>query len=211
MKWLTIFFCLLCSPCFAGVYYFAPASVVNTWADADAGNGVSSLISGKMNFTVSSAASGSYARRNVTGISYPNAYIIEIRCKFNTVGTVADVNTFAVSSFSSSTEYSPIYFASDGVFTRLAASTYVEVGIDAVTTGDYYTYRILIKRDTDIAYIWRNGIYLGSGSIAYTTWHGLPEGMLSLVQYGYTVKGDTDVEYARILTEDGQLIQTIIE
>lgn len=193
-----------------GLQYFATASVINTWTDADGGNGVSSLISGKMNFTVASAGSGNFARRS-TVITYTTKVVVEARLKHNLIGTRASNDYWRFAMTPSATQICDLRFASDGLYVRTGPSTFVEVGTDIVSTGQYDTWRIWHDFSANKSWIWKNGVFVaGDVTDGYAT-TGLTAGLFYMAQMGYTVKGNTDVDYLRIYSEDGQLIQTVIE
>jgi hypothetical protein len=194
-----------------GLNYRANDTTLNGWTDGDSGNGVSSQISGAMNFTVSSAASGATALRTKTiTTAMPNRVILEAKVKHNTLGLRADNNHFAFLLRRKDTQFVGIYFDSSGLYRRTGASTYTEIGTDIVTTGTADTWRFFIDFDADKIYVWKNGVFQAGGLACVYTTTGLTA-ITSITQLGYTVKGDTDVYYANLFSEDGTLLQTVIE
>jgi hypothetical protein len=164
-----------------------------------------------MNFTVSSAASGATALRTKTiTTAMPNRVILEAKVKHNTLGLRADNNHFAFLLRRKDTQFVGIYFDSSGLYRRTGASTYTEIGTDIVTTGTADTWRFFIDFDADKIYVWKNGVFQAGGLACVYTTTGLTA-ITSITQLGYTVKGDTDVYYANLFSEDGTLLQTVIE
>jgi hypothetical protein len=164
-----------------------------------------------MNFTVSSAASGATALRTTTiTTAMPSKVILEAKVKNNTLGLIADNNHFAFLLRRKDTQFVGLYYDSSGLYRRTGASTYTEIGTDIVTTGTADTWRFFVDFDSDKIYVWKNGVFQAGGLACVYTTTGLTA-ITSITQLGYTVKGDTDVYYFAMYSEDGTLIQTIIE
>jgi hypothetical protein len=81
-----------------------------------------------------------------------------------------------------------------------------------VSTGQWITWRIFANTDTNKIWVWKNGVLVASDVTCGFALTGATAGRVNFTQYGYTVNGVLSyVDYLRIYSEDGTLIQTVIE
>lgn len=130
----------------------------------------------------------------------------------DSIGTLASTD-YLLLAFSRSTTLSHgVVFASDGFYRRTGASTYTEVGNNIVDKDAWTTWRIKICTVTNKMWLWKNGVLVAENVDEGYTTTGLTAGRTALLQYGYALSGArTYVDYIRIYSEDGTLLQTVIE
>ena len=151
------------------------------------------------------------------GAAVPKRLIYEFKVNHDILGTSAQERMFCVAfMYPLATYISALYFCSDGLF--VYTGSYVEVGTDLVDLDVDTTWRVLVDQSNTAsngsakAWIWKNGVLVASNiSIGYTT-TGATVGRQTIFQYSSTSgAGLSYLYYMRIYSEDGTLLQTVIE
>ena len=188
------------------------------WTDADAGNGVSTATTfdgvtvADMYVPTASGTSGATVTKDLGSNALTSKHVVEIRLYHEALGTQADKNFFSVYTYRTPLIFTSLVFASNGLFARTGLSTYNAIGAALVEQGTWTTWRILFDTTTNTAWIWKNGSLVAENiSTGFATTERTA-GRIQISQWGYTLSGArTYVDYIRIYSEDGTLLQTVIE
>lgn len=204
-----------------GLNYFENCDDITDWTDLDETGTTSSQVTfdGVSAFKFDAPNSQLYRamRRIDHSFAMPRRYIIETRVYHDTLGTNAESRRFVIGFPARLATYSnALYLCSDGLYTYTTA--YTKIGSVTVEQDVWTTWRIFVDTSNSSSvggnksWYWKNGVLVASDvSTGYTT-TGQTLSRQFIYQYSSTSgAGLTYVDYLRIYSEDGQLIQTIIE
>jgi hypothetical protein len=160
--------------------------------------------------SVPTASATSKAYRTQTGIAIPAFVILEMSMYHESIGTNAANDGIIISGEVSSTRAFAYKFCSDGLF-HFYPTGYAELGTDLVDQDVWTTWKIVNDVTNRKIWIWKNGALVVSNASGVFANTGMTAGRVQLEQRGYTLSGVlTYIDYVKVHTENGQLIQTII-
>jgi hypothetical protein len=143
-----------------------------------------------------------------SGAAPPVTHTIEIKAKFDSLGTYANTDYAYLSYFDTGWRLG-VFFASDGLYIQKDSAGVSEVETDIVkcnSEAEWQTFRIEVHYDaiaTAHCTVWLNGVKQGATfDCGYAT--GGARGLLTYTQYGNTTNGmKSKVEYIKVATGNG--------